>query len=239
MLELIDNFAPCVLCGFTTREGGVSEAPYSSFNLGDHVGDAPQAVSDNRALLEQSLGCKVRYMRQVHGSTVVTVGAQDEGVPQADAQITTCPDLALAVLTADCLPLLMCSGNQAVAAVHCGWRSLRGGIVNNALAVLRALSAAPIKACLGPCIGPQSFVVGPEIREAFAAQDSALTRFFQAGRGDRLLCDLRGICRYQLERGGVSDIIQSEADTFAEPNLYYSYRREGVTGRLAGVIALR
>lgn len=227
---------PGVRAASTTRAGGCSGAPFRSFNLGDHVGDRPQAVARNRDLLCEALalGQAPAWLTQVHG-TAVAGPAAPPGVA-ADARYADCPGVVCAVLTADCLPLLLASDDgHEVAAVHCGWRGLAGGIVERVLARFRAPAAA-LSAWLGPAIGPAAFEVGAEVREAFLAVDPGAGKCFVAGRGDRWLADLAGLTRRALAAGGVRRVHGGEACTVTEAERYFSYRRDGVTGRMASLV---
>ena len=225
---------------FTTRCGGVSRAPYAALNLGDHVGDSPQAVAANRLVLAQAFpGRQLIYMEQVHGCEVRYVSTHgDQAVPgRCDGIITDDPGVALVVLTADCLPLLLASDDGAwVAAVHCGWRSVAQGIIPRALAILSGHGGQRPWAFVGAGIGRASFEVGGEVQEALAGPDPQLAGFFEPHRSGRLLCDLRGICHHQLRAHGVSKILDLDEDTCACPQYFYSYRRDGTTGRQACAI---
>lgn len=227
---------PNVRAASTTRAGGCSRAPYGSFNLGDHVGDRPQAVARNRDLLCEALALAraPAWLSQVHGTEVAGPLAPPGVV--ADARYADCPDVVCAVLTADCLPLLLCSDDgREVAAVHCGWRGLAGGIVDKALARFRAPAAA-LSAWLGPAIGPAAFEVGGEVREAFLSLDPGARACFIAGRDDRWLADLAGLTRRALAAGGVRRVYGGDACTVTEAERYFSYRRDGITGRMASLV---
>ena len=183
---------PGVVAGITERSGGVSAAPWDSFNLGDHVGDAPAHVQANRQHLAAAIGLRPVFMRQVHGSAVLHLQRNTPDGLTADACWTEEPGLACTVLVADCLPLLLAAPDGAsVAAVHAGWRGLAGGAAHGAhgVGVLEALCAAwpavqhprqraAIRVWLGSCIGPQRFEVGPEVRQAFVAHDPAAAACF-------------------------------------------------------------
>ena len=225
---------------FTTRCGGVSRDPYAALNLGDQVGDSPQAVAANRLVLARAFpGRRLIYMQQVHGCEVRYVSARpDQADPgRCDGIITDDPAVALVVLTADCLPLLLASADGAwVAAVHCGWRGVARGIIPRALAALTAHGGRQPCAFLGAGIGRASFEVGAEVQEALAGDDPQLSGFFEPRPGGRLLCDLRGICHHQLRAHGVSGIVDVDEDTCACPQYFYSYRRDGPTGRQACAI---
>jgi YfiH family protein len=221
----------------TTRQGGFSSAPYEGLNLGDHVGDDPERVERNRRLLAQRLQLPAppRWLRQVHGCEVVEVG---DAVPAcgADAAIATGPGRVCAVLTADCLPLLLCDREGSrVAAVHAGWRGLGDGVIEAAIARL-GIPAAEILAWLGPAIGPDAFEVGPEVRQAFVTRGPEAASAFRPGRPGRWLADIYQLARQRLQRQGVRFVYGGEYCTVTDPERFYSYRRDGVTGRMASLI---
>ena len=220
---------------FSGRRGGVSQAPFNSLNLGDHVGDDPASVAANRALLVQSLpgDPTIQWLTQVHGCQVIHAsGVQPDETPQADASMTTEPGIACAVMTADCLPVLFCdSRGEQIAAAHAGWRGLADGIL------LETLKAFPnpqeVSAYLAPAIGPAAFEVGPEVRTAFAEVPEA---YFKPGQGDRLLADLAGIARWQLRNAGIGSVFGGGQCTFSDSERFFSYRRDGQTGRQINLI---
>lgn len=227
----------------STRDGGASEGPYGSFNLARHVDDSPAAVDQNRAQLGRALppGASVRWLRQVHGTRVVADGG-DAGTP-ADAAVSRRPGVACAVLTADCLPVLFCSADGAVvAAAHAGWRGLADGVLE---ATIAAMGVAPgdLSAWLGPAIGPRAFEVGPEVRDAFAARwpgaPAALEAAFRPGRGDRLHADLHALAAARLAAAGVSACYRDPRCTASDPGRFYSYRRDGETGRMVSLILIK
>ena len=225
----------------TTREGGCSAAPYQGFNLGMHVGDDINAVADNRATLQQvlSLTTPPVWLNQIHGTTVLTLPHTLDGVPDADGGYTQVPGMACTIMTADCLPVLLCNkAGTEVAAVHAGWRGLADGIIETAVA---AFSAAPdeIMAWLGPAIGPTAFEVGGEVRAQFITQDpQAAQAFVVSGDGaeDKWLADLYQLATQRLQSVGVSAVYGGEYCTYHSPAQFYSYRRDGVTGRQASLI---
>ena len=235
-----------VLALSTTRSGGHSRPPYESFNLAHHVGDDPVAVNANRALLAGPLppGSAVQWLNQVHGALVIPAGG-DGALPEADASCTSETGIACAVMTADCLPVLFCTraGDQ-VAAAHAGWRGLVGGVLE---ATVAAMGAAPagIMAWLGPAIGPAAFEVGPEVREAFLAaaggDRQATDRCFlpSGTRPGHYLADLYGLARVRLHLAGIGDIYGGYFCTFGENERFYSYRRNGQTGRMVSLVMLR
>lgn len=221
----------------TLRTGGVSAAPWDSFNLATHCGDTATAVATNRARLAQSLPAAPRWLEQVHGTTVVRAeSVPDEGPPAADASHTVQAGVVCAVMVADCLPVLFCdrSGTR-VAAAHAGWRGLAAGVLESTLA---ALDCAPdqVMAWLGPAIGPTAFQVGPEVREAFLAIDPADSAAFAPDVGDRWRCDLVGLARARLTRAGVSSIHGGRWCTVSDRERFFSYRRDRHCGRMAALV---
>lgn len=222
----------------TTRVGGVSVAPYDSLNLGTHVGDDPAAVEMNRARLRSALPGEPAWLNQVHGAAVVDAAACT-GAPDADAAVSCSPGEVCTVMTADCLPLLLCDrAGTVVAAVHAGWRGLQGGVVEAGVAAMK-VAPSEILAWLGPAIGPQAFEVGNEVRAAFMAVDrQAEAAFRPAGMPAKWLADIYLLARQRLAVLGVSGIYGGDRCTFSEPDCFFSYRRDGVTGRMASLIWL-
>jgi YfiH family protein len=221
----------------TTRQGGFSLPPYAGLNLAEHVGDDPVAVGRNRSLLREalSLPSEPLWLNQVHGRAVVEVGACQAGCA-ADGAFAQGPGSVCAVLTADCLPLLLSdrAGCQ-VAAVHVGWRGLAAGIIK---AAVDRFSAPGIEllAWLGPAIGPSAFEVGPEVLECFLLQDPAADIAFLPGHGDRWLADIFQLARLRLAAAGVGFVSGGDYCTVTDETRFYSYRRDGVTGRMATLI---
>ncbi len=230
---------PGVRAASTTRLGGVSLGPYRGLNLGDHVGDDPLAVARNRAWLKDALdlGAPPGWLTQVHGAAVA--GPDDAPGCTADARYADRPDVVCAVLTADCLPLLLCSDDgRQIAAVHCGWRGLAAGIVGQTVARITGPSAA-LSAWLGPAIGPAAFEVGDDVRDAFVNADPGATACFVAGGSGparRWLADLFDLTRRALAAAGVQRVHGGGVCTVADAERFYSYRRDGVTGRMASLI---
>ena len=229
------NVRACV----TTRAGGVSRPPYASFNLAAHVGDDPQAVASNRARLcaELALPAEPAWLMQVHGDAVIDA-TQAAGAPQADGAFATVSDAVCAVLTADCLPVLLCDrAGTRVAALHAGWRGLAGGVIE---AGVRALDVAggELLAWLGPAIGPQAFEVGAEVRAAFVSQDPAAGSAFHSHGNGKFLADIYLLARQRLAGLGVTAVSGGGLCTVADRDRFYSYRRDGVTGRMASLVWL-
>lgn len=235
--------APAVVrAAITTRCGGVSGAPWDSLNLADHVGDDPRRVAENRRRLQAHLALPAApfWLRQVHGCDVADADGAPDGMPcAADAAAATRPGAVCAVLTADCLPVLFCSRQgDWVAAAHAGWRGLAAGVLERAVA--RApVAAADVLAWLGPAIGPQAFEVGTEVREAFLAEDAGAAGCFAPSPAGRWLADLYGLARRRLARCGVGWVGGGGLCTYADAGRFFSFRRDGATGRMASLIWLR
>lgn len=227
------NVRACV----STRAGGVSQAPFDSFNLGDHVGDEPAAVAENRRRLEQAQGCRPAWLSQVHGIEVVE--ADPSRVATADGNWSATPGIACAVLTADCLPALFCDrAGTRVAAAHAGWRGLAGGVLEATLDKL-AVSPEDVLVWLGPAIGPQAFEVGPEVREAFLADHAeAAAAFVPSANAGRYMADIYQLARIRLAARGVSAVYGGGLCTFSDTERFYSYRRNPHTGRQASLVWL-
>ncbi|MDW5501395.1 purine nucleoside phosphorylase YfiH [Pseudomonas lundensis] len=221
----------------TTRHGGVSLSPYDSLNLGTHVGDEERSVADNRQRLVVG-ACLPQmpvWLEQVHGTRVVRLDGQKPADLQADAVYSNIPGQVCAVMTADCLPVLFCSqAGDEVAAAHAGWRGLCNGVLEQTLAAFTA-EPGSISAWLGPAIGPQQFEVGPEVRAAFIAVDAAAATAF-IPQGDKFLADIYLLARQRLQRAGVHAIYGGDRCTVSEISHFFSYRRDGITGRLASLI---
>lgn len=220
----------------TTRSGGVSVAPYDSFNLGEHVGDDPKAVVKNRQRLVSLLGCKPAWLQQVHG--VAVVEANPACVLEADASWTNKPNTACTVMTADCLPVLFCDrAGTRVAAAHAGWRGLAAGVLEATLAKL-AVPADQVLVWLGPAIGPQAFEVGLEVREAFVAHHAqAAAAFKPSTHADKCMADIYQLARIRLAACGVEAVYGGDFCTVTDPR-FFSYRRSAQTGRFASLIWL-
>ena len=254
---------PGVRALFTTRgqgaADGASAAPREFFNLGDHVGDAPEAVAANRARLQQVLGARPVFLEQVHGVQVAELSHGIFDGTTADAAITTQRGLACTVMVADCLPVLFTDTvGRAVAAAHAGWRGLVGGVLEQTLKRFMAVAQAgqareaikkeaiELLAWLGPCIGPRAFEVGAEVREAFVAADGGADACFASQGGGKYLADLPALARRRLAAQGVVRVHGNDGSdawcTVAQGGRYYSYRRDqvlrGGTGRMAACIWL-
>ena len=224
-----------VRAGVTTRLGGVSGGPYTSLNLATHVGDEPVAVAENRTRLRQTLQLPAEpvWLNQVHGTQVcldAAVGAT------ADASISRQPGDVCVVLTADCLPVLLCNrAGTVVAAAHAGWRGLAAGVVAE---TLEHMGEAPenLLAWLGPAIGPQAFEVGDDVRSAFLALRPDYAQAFVAHDPGKWLMDIYAAARLQLAGFGVTQVFGGGLCTYADDSRFYSYRRQHHTGRMASLI---
>lgn len=221
----------------TLRGGGLSLAPWNSFNLGDHVGDDPANVAVNRAALLDHLPSEPLWLRQVHG--IVTVDAKiSPKLKEADAAFTRAPGVVCAVMTADCLPVLFCDrAGTVVAAAHAGWRGLAAGVLEEAIAKM-GVPAGELLAWFGPAIGPAAFEVGDEVRAAFVAHDALAAHAFVPHGVGKWLADIYLLARQRLTVAGVSSISGGTRCTFSEAADFFSYRRDGVTGRMASLIWL-
>lgn len=222
----------------TTRQGGVSLPPYDSMNLGEHVGDDPRAVRANRDLLRQALElpAEPRWLNQVHGTAAVHQGERDMGVIEADAAWADRPGVVLAVMTADCLPLLLCDRAQRrIAAVHAGWRGLAAGVIEKTIDAMDS-RGEDLLAWLGPAIGPQAFEVGEEVRAAFLAHDPAARDAFLPHGSDRWLADIYRLARLRLHERGVRQVSGGGFCTHTDRARFHSYRRDGRCGRMASLV---
>lgn len=221
----------------TTRLGGVSQPPYTSFNLAAHVGDDPTAVRENRTRLRTTLAFPAEplWLKQVHGTTVVHA-AQVGVEPEADGAFSAQPGVVCAVLTADCLPVLLCNRQGTkVAALHAGWRGLAGGVIEAGVKAL-SMPGNELLAWLGPAIGPEKFEVGAEVRAVFMQHDPQAESAFQLTRDGKYLADIYMLARQRLQKLGLTGVYGGQLCTVTESARFFSYRREGVTGRMATLI---
>ena len=235
-----------VHCLLTTRQGGMSSSPYDSFNLGDHVGDEPSKVAANRQLLRMHLPAEPLWLNQIHSTTVSTPAsrAQALGKLEADAAITNIPNQVLAILTADCLPVLFANADgTVVGAAHAGWRGLCDGVLENTVREMLKLSntsnAADLIAWLGPAIGPKSFEVGEDVVERFAqcGLHQMQSCFLPiANKPGKYLANLYQLARDRLTAIGVKSIFGDQICTMLDKERFFSYRRDGATGRFATLI---
>ena len=236
-----------VQASMSTRAGGVSAAPWQSLNLGVAVGDDAVAVAENRARFAVALGARPTWLRQVHGINVLRLRADQPQAPAepADAAWTDEPGIACTVQVADCLPVLFAARNgRAVAAAHAGWRGLSSGVLEATLQALQegaGVAPADVVAWLGPCIGPRQFEVGADVLQTFAHPQDA-NSFVPRNRPDgtaRWLANLQRLAQRRLAAAGVRAVSALAACTVEEGSRFFSFRRDGVTGRMAAAIFLR
>lgn len=222
----------------TTRIGGGSTGLYASLNLAYHVQDDESAVAHNRRRLIHDLPSEPVWLNQVHGVRVIDA-ATAKGLQDADASFTTQRGVVCVTMTADCLPILMCdAAGTVVAAIHAGWRSLCAGVVEQTVVAMTAASQLPashLMAWLGPAIGPQAFEVGNEVRAQFIAQHAIASDAFDPMK-DKWLANLYLIARQRLQRLGITQVTGGEYCTYTDQDTFYSYRRDGNTGRMASLI---
>jgi len=221
----------------TTRIGGVSSAPYDSLNLGEHVGDAPLVVARNRMSLSKLLPSEPVWLKQVHGNIVVNAD-QTSCLPQADACIARHRDAVCVVMTADCLPILLCDSMGSVVGVaHAGWKGLMAGVIE---ATVREMDVPPqsLMAWLGPAISQPAFEVGAEVRDAFANADPRAAAAFIPGLDGKWLADLYALVGMRLNALGITKIYGGGYCTYRERERFFSYRRDGATGRMGTFIWL-
>jgi YfiH family protein len=219
------------------ERSGVSKGPYGGFNLGDHVGDDPAAVAENRRRLKVAAGLprEPAWLSQVHGIAVADLDSPIAPGP-ADAAMARGSGKVCTILTADCLPIVLASDSgDTVAAVHAGWRGLAAGVIE---ATVRAMGvpSASLVAWLGPAIGPKHFEVGSEVREAFLREDPKSGEAFEPNPSGRFMADLGMLARRRLQGLGVSRIYGGGECTFTRADRYFSHRRDGITGRQATLI---
>lgn len=244
----------------TTRQGGVSTGPYASFNLADHVGDDPAALAENRRILRAHLPAEPVWIKQVHGTQCRDVSdcsnVKGRPIPEADAAFSRQPGVVCAVLTADCLPVLLCdTAGTVVAAAHAGWRGLAAGVIEATIAALGVPGEA-LLAWLGPAISAAQFEVGDEVRERFCTHDPRAAQAFTTrpnapddpndpndpdgpcSHNGKWLCDIYLLARQRLVSLGVDRISSANFCTVRDAQQFFSYRRDGETGRMASLIWL-
>ncbi|MGG7447769.1 purine nucleoside phosphorylase YfiH [Kosakonia oryzendophytica] len=223
----------------STRIGGVSPLPYGSLNLGAHCGDDLILVEENRKRMfaEGGLPSKPVWLEQVHGTDVLKLSGEPYASKRADASYSNTPGAVCAVMTADCLPVLFCNRDGTeVAAAHAGWRGLCAGVLEETVACF-ADKPENLLAWFGPAIGPQAFEVGPEVREAFMAHDPRADSAFRPA-GEKFFADIYQLARQRLASVGVEHVFGGDRCTFSQPEDFFSYRRDKVTGRMASFIWL-
>ncbi len=230
---------PSVRAVQTTRRGGVSVAPYDSLNLGAHVGDAPLAVARNRQLLAELLPSEPVWLNQVHGTAVINTTAAGCGVPEADACISRNKGAVCVVMTADCLPVLLCDDRgSVVGAAHAGWRGLCEGVIEHTVGAMN-VPPPSLRAWLGPAIGPAAFEVGEEVREAFVAREvRAAEAFVPARENNKYFADLYLLARQRLHALGITRIHGGGFCTYTDRERFFSHRRDGVSGRMGTFVWL-
>ena len=238
----------------TLRTGGVSQSPYFSLNPAAHVGDAADSVEKNRLIIKEMLALPAEpvWLEQVHSNRAVKAvnppcpPLQKRGGQQADASYTDEPGVVCAVMTADCLPLLVCSADgRQVAAIHAGWRGLLAGVIGNTVEAMQSPSNPPLckrgargdlLAWLGPAIGPECFEVGVEVRDAFLEKSAAYRPAFKEQGGGKCLADIYLLSKIELAALGISRVYGGTHCTVTEHERFYSYRRDAQTGRMATLI---
>ena len=220
----------------TTRRGGVSQIPFDSLNLGLHVGDRADDVLQNRSCLREDLRLPSEpcWINQTHSVEVVTLEQDDNR--DADAAITREAGRIAVIMTADCLPILLCNRDGSeVAAIHAGWRGLQAGVIQSTLAAMHS-PAEQLIAWIGPGITQASFEVGDEVFAAFVDSQPSVASCFSANRPGHWLCDLGGLATSVLRRGDVAEVTRSPHCSYRDAERFYSYRREATTGRMASLI---
>lgn len=231
----------------TTREGGVSKPPFDSLNLGLNAGDDVEDVLQNRRIVRASLPAEPAWLKQIHGATVSTPSLRNtlvNGPFEADASVTNIPNEVLAILTADCMPVLFASkGADVIGAAHAGWRGLSGGVLENTIQEMQTLSPGlmpkDITVWMGPTIGPSAFEVGEDVVQAFTSQSQAIfSEAFKpiAGSPGKYLANLYVLAQDRLRSFGIEQIFGADYCTVSDPAQFFSYRRDKVTGRFASMI---
>ena len=222
----------------TTRHGGISAAPYDTLNLGLHVGDDPVRVNRNRQLLAPLMPSEPVWLEQVHGTVVANADAAGCRV-QADACIARHRGAVCVIMTADCLPVLLCDEDgTVVGTAHAGWKGLAAGVIE---ATVKEMAVEPLKlmAWLGPAIGPHAFEVGAEVRTTFMEHDGKADQAFTAhGTEDKYRADIYLLARQRLQALGIVRIFGGTNCTYHQKDKFFSYRRDGVTGRMGTFIWL-
>ena len=227
---------PSVKAIQTTRNGGVSLNPFDSLNLAEHVQDNALCVLENRKMLRKYLPSEPKWLNQVHGINVIDA-AEITYNQDADASFTKKKNVVCVIMTADCLPVLLCNKQgTAVASIHAGWRGLCNGVIEETIKSMK-LKQGDLMAWLGPAIGSNAFEVGSEVRSAFILQDAQFEQAFKVS-GDKWLCDLYLIAKTRLRKQGVPEIYGGDDCTYSNESEYFSYRRDGITGRMATMIWL-
>ncbi len=249
-LEILTSDALSAQHGFFTRKGGVSTGLYAGLNCGLGSNDARKAVLDNRACVAKTFALEpsdLHSVYQIHSADVVTLdAAASKDTPKADAMVSATKGIALGILTADCAPILFADESAGViGAAHAGWKGALGGVAGATLDAMERLGAnrANVSAVVGPCISQRAYEVGPEFFEDFIAEDTAYSRFFAQGAGERMQFDLPSFCLHHLRNAGVGHAEWTGHCTYSDADRFYSYRRachqnEADYGRLISVISL-
>jgi YfiH family protein len=242
LLEFEWKLPTGVKAAFTTRLGGVSRAPWDSFNVATHVQDEQAHVAENRRKLRELLKLQAEpaWLNQVHGVAVHDLDAVESwsAAVTADAAVTSRADVACVVMVADCLPVLFASRDGSrVGAAHAGWRGLASGVLEQTVRAFR-VPGQELLAWLGPCISHDHFEVGDEVREEFVKQEIGASAHFRRNDRGRWQADLLGLARQRLERLGVTNVAGGNWCTFADRERFFSHRRDGMGGRLAALIWL-
>jgi len=229
---------------FTTRNGGVSSGAngtYASLNLGTHVNDNLADVECNRALLRRYLPEEPRWLKQVHGTLPIWIDRTPAATPEGDAVLSRKQGTVCAVMVADCLPVFLCdTAGTTVGIVHAGWRGLAGGIIEQSIAAMQ-VDHSKLMAWLGPAIGPGHFEVGADVYEAFVNHDEQAIKAFlpkSNNHGEKWLANIFLLARQRLASIGITEIHGGGTCTFSDPMRFFSYRRDGETGRMAALIWL-
>ena len=229
---------------FTTRGGGVSSGAngaYASLNLGAHVNDDPAHVIRNRALLRRHLPNEPKWLKQVHGALPIWIDETEAETAQGDAVLSRTRGTVCAVMVADCLPVFLCDkAGAAVGIVHAGWRGLAGGIIEQSVAAMQR-DRGQLMAWLGPAIGPDRFEVGGDVYDAFVRHDPQAVQAFKSRHNvqeKKWLADIFLLARRRLNSAGVEEIYGGGVCTYSDPARFFSYRRDGQTGRMAALIWL-
>ncbi|WP_148714881.1 peptidoglycan editing factor PgeF [Chitinolyticbacter meiyuanensis] len=230
---------PRVRALVTTRAGGISSAPFDALNLGDHVGDDPAHVAENRRRVAALLPGEPLWLTQVHGTRVAEAGVDIIGA-EADASAARAPGVVCAIMTADCLPLLLCDrAGSVVGAAHAGWRGLADGVIEATVAAMQC-PTGELMAWLGPAIGADAFEVGDEVRATFVAHDATAAAAFRPGKqAGKWWADIYLLARQRLARLGIEAVYGGQHCTVTDDARFFSYRRDGQTGRMASLIWLQ
>ncbi|MEM7303981.1 MAG: peptidoglycan editing factor PgeF [Pseudomonadota bacterium] len=222
----------------TTRAGGVSKPPYDQLNLADHVGDQLENVISNRKILvnQLSLPGEPKWLKQVHGHNVVNASNIISGLAQADASFTVDANIVCTVMTADCLPIALAdSQGECIGVVHAGWRGLLGGVIQKAIVAMSQFSK-PEYAWLGPALSPDAFEVEADVYHAYLTENKQFAQAFAIKNSNKWSFDIYQAAKMILMSEGVNQVFGGQHCTYGDSEQFYSYRRDGVTGRMATLI---